>query len=498
MAGTGKSTISQTVASRLKAKSLAASFFFKRGEEDRGNAKTLFPTLTEQLVTSIPQLIPKIQRAIEDDPNISGKVLREQFEKLLLQPLLEVKHGATAIMVIVIDALDECEHEDDIQVILRLLPQVQKSNSVRLRFLLTSRPELPLRLGFKGIADDHQDFTLHEIPKPIIERDISLFLERRLSEIREKSSRRGCELSLDWPGRDNVAALVTMSVPLFIFAATVCRIFEDPQWHPADSLSEILSHQSDNSNLDGTYLPVLNRLLINQNGAKKKKLIDGYRTVIGTILILEAPLPVLSLSRLTGIPEGLIRIRLDSLSSVLSIPDDESRPVRLFHLSFRDFLLDLDTRDKTPLWIDEKEMHTILTLQCLNIMQHGLRKNICNLSNDSTQRSEIDIHFINHHLPPELRYACRYWAQHLMQSQDPVTELIKAFSFLEVHFLHWIEAMSVLGIISEVIGVIKRLESVIQVSYPRYFTTLMNTEEEYRMRSILKYQNFFTMPGDLS
>jgi hypothetical protein len=81
MAGTGKSTISRTVASRLKAKtSLAGSFFFKRGEEDRGNSKRLFPTLAEQLVISIPQLIPGIRKAIGDDPNISKKALREQFE----------------------------------------------------------------------------------------------------------------------------------------------------------------------------------------------------------------------------------------------------------------------------------------------------------------------------------------------------------------------------------------------------------------------------------
>jgi hypothetical protein len=187
--------------------------------------------------------------------------------------------------------------------------------------------------------------------------------------------------------------------------------------------------------------------------------------VLGTIIILESPLSVVSLSILTGIPKDSINLRLNSLHSVLSISTDDTKPVRLFHLLFRDFLLDLDTRDKTPLWIDEKEMHKILTVQCLKVMQHSLRKNICNLPGDGTQRSEIDIHSINHHLPPELRYACRYWAEHLIQSHDPVTELVKAFSFLRVHFLHWVEAMSVLGLISEVVGVIKRLQSVVQVSY---------------------------------
>lgn len=50
MAGTGKSTISRTIAKSFKgAKLLGANFFFKRGEGDRGNAMKLFPTIARQL-----------------------------------------------------------------------------------------------------------------------------------------------------------------------------------------------------------------------------------------------------------------------------------------------------------------------------------------------------------------------------------------------------------------------------------------------------------------
>ncbi|KAB8227880.1 uncharacterized protein BDW43DRAFT_323428 [Aspergillus alliaceus] len=141
MAGTGKSTISQTIAGHLKEQNrLAGSFFFKRGEQDRGNAKVLFSTLAKQLGGTIPQMGPSIQKAIEEDPDIPERVLREQFEKLILQPLLAISQRTSMIMVIVIDALDECDQEDDVRVILRLLPRVQKSSSLQLRFLLTSRP----------------------------------------------------------------------------------------------------------------------------------------------------------------------------------------------------------------------------------------------------------------------------------------------------------------------------------------------------------------------
>lgn len=109
MAGTGKSTISRTVARSAKDRNhLGASFFFKRGEADRGNAKKFFPTLTRQL---IPWKPVKSWRAKGTD--IASKSLRQQFEKLLLQPLLDLgqRDQRPRNTVIVIDALDECEHD---------------------------------------------------------------------------------------------------------------------------------------------------------------------------------------------------------------------------------------------------------------------------------------------------------------------------------------------------------------------------------------------------
>jgi hypothetical protein len=470
-AGTGKSTISRTVAIRLKKRRLlGASFFFKRGEEDRGNAKRLFPNLIQQLVTLIPQLKYGIQQAIDDDPYISEKSLGEQFDKLLLQPLLNVDMNQTTTVLIVIDALDECESEerrDDIKVILQLLPRVQTSKWVRLRFFLTSRPELPIRLGFKEIKGDHQNLDLHDVPKSEIAHDISIFLKHGFSHIRQDHG-----ISVDWPGDEVIEVLIARTVPLFISAATLCRFIGDANWDPQIRLEEILADQSIYvSKMAGTYLPVLNQLLLGQDKWETRQLIQEFRQIVGVIIVLATPLSVNALSELFHKSTNNISKRLERLHSVLNIPENLHAPVRLLHLSFRDFLIDPRTKgtaESEQFWIDEKEVHQNLTTQCLDVMNHSLRKNICNLPGDDTQRSEIDIHSINHHLPPELQYACRYWAQHLTQSQDPASKLAKAFSFLKVHLLHWVEAMSVLGLISEVVGVIKRLQSVIQVSTHKF------------------------------
>jgi hypothetical protein len=492
LAGTGKSTISRTMAESFShSKSLGASFFFERGEGDRGNAKKLFPTIARQLAISIHQLKPFLQKTVYGDPDIAEKAIREQFEKLIIQPLqsLERSDVPIQIMVIVIDALDECEGDNDIRLIIRLLPQLQNITAIRLRVLLTSRPDLPIRLGFLKIAsNDHKDLVLHDIPMEAIKHDISLFFDYRLAEIRTERS-----LPADWPGDKDLQRLVALSVPLFIFAATICRIFEDPNWDPTESLTEILSRSKDQSQLDRTYIPVLGRLLSGQHERQKERLVSEFQQVIGAIVILESPLSVISLSKLLDIPERLIHLRLNQLHSVLQVPDSDAVPIRLFHLSFRDFLLNPETRSKTPLGVNETEIHYRLARQCL-LMCQKLRKNICRLPSDGTLRAEIDRRTVDTYIPSELQYACRYWAYHLDKCRDSSNMVYNALLFLQrqflrKHFLHWVEAMSLLGLTLDMLGILDRLQIALSVSL-KTVKHKVHTDR-FRTKTFPQFQPFF-------
>lgn len=83
-AGTGKSTLSRIIAYNFdKEQRLGASFFFKRGEGDRGNVSRFFSTITAQLADVIPSLGFPIAEALEKDSFLSGRSLQDQFEKLV-------------------------------------------------------------------------------------------------------------------------------------------------------------------------------------------------------------------------------------------------------------------------------------------------------------------------------------------------------------------------------------------------------------------------------
>ncbi|KAJ5730297.1 WD40 repeat-like protein [Penicillium malachiteum] len=418
------------------------------------------------LAIRIPQMMPVLQEVLRAHPGIATKTMREQFEKLILQPLQKLKppRGLESIisiktMVIVIDALDECEGDDDIRLILQLLPKLKRLTSLRLRVLLTSRPDLPVRLGFSRIAsEDHKDLILHDIPEEVIEHDIALFLERQLAEIRTERS-----LPTDWPGDEDFRKLITIPIPLFIFAATICRMLGDPIWDPRGSLAEVFAHQNDLSELDRTYLPVLNRLLHGQHGKQKSRLISEFQQVIGSIVILQSPLSILSLSKFIDLPADLIRLRLDALHSVVRVPDNETIPIRLFHLSFRDFLLDPETAQKTSFWMNEANVHHTVTMQCLYVC-HSLRRNICELPSVGTRLIEIDLETIDKYIAPELQYACKYWVYHLVRCNEFGNTVSYAFSFLRSHFLHWVETMILLDLASDVLGILRDFQIFVSVS----------------------------------
>ncbi|KAH0537131.1 hypothetical protein FGG08_006035, partial [Glutinoglossum americanum] len=459
MAGTGKSTIARTIAQSFANNAqLGASFFFKKGEGDRSNASRFFTTVARDLGAHVPELISGITKAIDANPAISEKALKDQFEKLILQPLSRTIYSKVLELVIVIDVLDECERDEDIRAIIQLLSQVKDLKLVSLRVFVTSRPELPLRLGFEQLSDGtYQDLILHEVPKEAIEHDIALFFEHELAKIRKERF-----LPLEWPGERSIQTLVGMAIPLFIFAATVCRFIGETIGNPRKRLDDILKYErEDVSKLDITYLPILDPLFAIQDRKEKERLSKEFQEIVGSIVLLGSPLSITSLARLLKIPKEDIRCRLDSLHSVLSIHVDESIPVRLFHLSFRDFLVDPKKKEKSPFWVDERKTHERLARKCLELLSspEGLRKNICKLPNPGTLRKEIDEQTIAIYLSPGLQYACRYWVHHLEHSNCYIHDGDTIYLFLHKYLLYWLEAMSLIGEAYKCIYMINRLQA---------------------------------------
>jgi hypothetical protein len=476
MAGTGKSTIARTVAKCLAAERvLSASFFFKRGEGDRGNASRFFTTIASQLATKLPELVPHITNAIESDQGIAEKSMEQQCDKLILEPLSAVWQRSPTDrkrVVILIDALDECEKEQDVRIILRLLSKFRDIKGIGLRIFVTSRPELPIRLGFEKIGlDTHKDVALHDIPEHIVDNDLRVVLAFELEQIREERS-----VPPPWPIQDNIEALVQITRPLFIHAATVCRYVADRfLGDPQDLLEDILNSKgnSSTSDLSTTYHPVLHQLVAKRQKSSREKVLQRFRLIVGTIVTLLDPLPKASIAELLKVSTSDLDGILDYLHSVLKIPSDATSPIHLFHLSFHDFLFDKEQCD-VDFWIDEKATHARTATKCIEVMstERGLRENMCGLEYPGKLRSEVNRSTINTSLPAGLRYACRYWVVHLQRSGRSIYDNDEVHSFLQRHFLHLVETLGILGKVSESISMIATLRLLLSVRLDYHITHL--------------------------
>ncbi|KAJ6436187.1 gag protein [Purpureocillium lavendulum] len=482
MAGTGKSTVSRTLAQSLASQNqLGASFFFKRGEADRGSMSKLFPTMAADLTRRQPAIAHHIKSAIDSDPTILGKTMREQFDKLIWDPILMISRGSqiTEPIIIIVDALDECDREDDVRLMIRLFSRAGTLQPVQLKIFLTSRPDMPVRLGFKDIDGKFRATILHEIPEAVVERDIRVFLEHELARIRNDYNslvEKDQQLAADWPGSSDVNTLVRMAIPLFIFAATACRFLADERLGtPKKQLEQLLDPGSAGnvSQLTATYLPVLNKQIAGLSANQSMEKIQEFRNIVGSVIILASPLSASCLARILDVSEDIVEGRLRLLHSVLSVPLSAEEPVRLFHLSFRDFLLDPDLRAQNIFWIEGKDAHQMMAAHCLRVLEH-LRQDICGIKAPGTPRSAVDKHRIRTAIPQEVQYACLYWVYHLQNGLAPARHCDQVISFMERHFLHWIESLSLIGRSGESVNLIEALQLLYKDEGPKLLSEFLN------------------------
>lgn len=122
--------------------------------------------------------------------------------------------------------------DEDIHLIIHLLSETKTLGSVRLRTFVTSRPNLPVRLGFSEIKGRYQDLALHEIPKPIIEHDINAYLVDELASIKDKYNRSVWterRLASDWPGQTPTKDLVDMANPAVHLCGNGLSFYQGPK-----------------------------------------------------------------------------------------------------------------------------------------------------------------------------------------------------------------------------------------------------------------------------
>jgi len=460
LAGTGKSTIAQTIAERVFADGrLGASFFCSRDFEDRRDLRYIFPTLAFQLAHKYPEFRSILVPLLQSNPDVVHESLYNQMETLIVGSL----SSPDISMVIVIDALDECVDEDPQSAILSVMGRLVEGIP-NIKFLITGRPEPRIQSGFRlGLLRPLTDvFVLHEVEPSLINTDIRLFLKHGLCELAKRS---GIEQD-GWPADEHLDLLCERAAGLFVYAVATLK-FLDHSFTPPGEQLDIIMRAPDSTTyegkanlqlgttLDSLYLSCFQSTFNRASAEDDEKV----RLVIGAVVLAINPLSPSAIATLVNLGKQQVINLLRLVQSLLKFPEDPNSPVLPFHKSFPDFITNPLRCSNRRFHISLTTGHLNLALNCLELMNNSLEQNLLSLPNYALNSEVEDLQArIDNCISTALEYACKSWYSHLTEVRGDVSAIIPTLrGFLENGFLGWLEVLSVIGAARDAIIALEKL-----------------------------------------
>ena len=449
LAGTGKSTLSTTIAHIMGSlQRLGAFFFFNRDIRPR-DSRTLIRTLAYQLASVNDCFGAAISRLVKDNSSITIMPLEYQFEKLLINTLKSVEWSRGPI-VLIIDALDECGREADRRELMQALSKGFSDLPSFIRIMIFSREESDI-LHALGSHSQVRPYLLDTDSVTNTE-DVLEYIRHRLEEIRIKDR----YLARHWPGEDNIRCLANRAGGLFIWASTACLYIDG--YTPNQQLSELVNQRPEDrssgpfAQLDSLYETGLQSTDFWNHRSFRRDCCN----ILGAILCARVPLSFSVIDALLALPQDTPSSKsVSRLRCVLHV--NETEHIRILHPSFHDYLSER-CGDK-PWSINLEHHNKELALRCIKLLHNELRENICDMS----------LPYLNqkHTIPEAISYACKFWIEHIClisTVEDDI--LIEIYNFLDKHLLHWMEVMAILKCHDHTIRSIDNLMKWLQVCPP--------------------------------
>ncbi|KAF5555557.1 NACHT WD40 domain-containing protein [Fusarium mexicanum] len=510
LAGTGKSTVALTVADALKharpftkgidapvRSFLGASFFFKQGDASRNHIQAFFPTISRCLAEVFPDFKTLVAQAVEQNSAIGSKAPQHQLETLIAKPLsaLDEQSLVPLRFIIVIDALDEClVRSEAVSLVAMLVGQLKDLRHVQLRFLITSRSEKHILGSFEQLPQGlHRSLLLDKIQVfeggDDTKDDIMFYLTYTLAQLANSHG-----VPEDCITKSTIKELRNKADGLFIYAATACRFLDAKDFDDEEARQERLDlilesppgsdesgdndsdiddweAESPQNKIDDIYHKVLSFPdRENMSPRTKQRTYNDLCVTLGFLVVLFKPTTIPALKKfLPSLAKSLDRL-LKKLHAIVSLPRNESTPLELVHQSFRDFILSKKRSKKLNFQVQESKMHKEAFIRCLDILSSELHEDICGLRWPGILQSDVSQDRVTEKVQQHLRYACRYWVDHLSKLDERDRWSVglidggNVHRFLENHFLHWLETMILIEETASTVPLLNTLQFLVQHS----------------------------------
>ena len=410
------------------------NFFFCRDEVELQDPDNLWRCIALDLSLGSNVFKRSIAHALETQKaNIRGFDISMQFVHLIAKPLQQVLGTSVKPLLVVVDALDECDLYEKLFPSLISWSHLPKS----FKLLITSRHYCNIQGLLGSFSVCHELDTGHGVSTHTSE-DLAKYFIARFSKVNG--------LPPKWPGPAKVSFLVRRAAGLFIWAKSAMDFILHKGGDPEERLDIISAGSGEGIDaVDSLYHQVISVAL---QGLRKPEE-SALRLVLGSIIIAKNPLCSQDLKELLGVKGALLDSIVSQLSPILFISD--TKYLHVCHQSVTDFLL--DAKRSKEFWIDG-QLHSLhFSGYCLKFMNANLKFKFFDLKTSYILNK--DIPELNDHIESvkstALNHASYFWASYLQNHCDETShvEVQPAVEeFLMVHLLHWLEVMSLMGTVN--------------------------------------------------
>ncbi|KAJ5652726.1 hypothetical protein N7507_010152 [Penicillium longicatenatum] len=429
---------------RLHGDSAIISFFFCQATDMRINSAT---SVLRGLIYVLVEKNRSLLRHVRARYDSAGKNLFEDINawSALMSIFTQILEDSSLKGVhLVVDALDECR--DGRQDLLDLIAEKSLAHP-EIKWVISSRNEYDIAERLDS-APQVAPISL-ELNEASVSTAVNAFIRRKVDLL---TKRKGYNPHT----REMVSRhLLSNSQGTFLWVALVWKNLDKT---PRRKVTEKLTMFP--PGLDALYHRMMDQVRESEDAELCKQILGTVSTVYRPVTLSELG------SLLAGRNDGFND--LGSLSEIIAICGSfltvRENTVAFVHQSAKDFLLQETLTEILPRG-KESEHHAIFS-NSLEVVLKTLRQDIFDVKHPGIPTQEISIPSPNPLGMAE--YACIYWVDHLQGIKHNTTsrlshdEKSRIDMFLKQKYLHWLEALSILGRVSEGIRAMQKLESWIQ------------------------------------
>ena len=420
------------------------SYFFCQGANTTlNNATAILRSLIWMLLVQQPYLISHLQEAYK----VSGPPLfTEKAAFYTLSAIFQdmLKDARLSSVYFIVDALDECDQaEPGLERLVNLI-SMSLTFSDKVKWLVSSRPEVDLKPKLKN-SDALGD--LLELDAQKLEAPVKAYISHKLTTLRAKDG-------YDEGVLAEVSKVVyERAMNTFLWVSLVFEELHSVEgWYAVKIIEQIPP------GLSKLYEHMMTRI-------EKGKMSDPKycKNVLVAASLAYRPLTLSELAIAAGLPSKITPETIVKKCGLFFTT--KKKTVYLIHQSAKDYL---EANSMSGLQQGGAVQGHADISRCLLSAMSKLRKNIYAQLHVGSKSEDITVPSPD---PLEgLRYPCVYWARHVCQvglQLDPQRNgaqlYDQVYQFLQEHFLHWLEALGWIGKSSEGILAIFSLEALYPV-----------------------------------